>query len=94
MSLFCLHFLLVVIYCIEDAGMRKSPKQVLEEWNRSGMSISEWARANSFDRGLVVYVLNGGAARRGQAHDIAVKLGIKEGVPRSTGKGHPRAAHG
>lgn len=74
--------------------MCKSPKQVREELNRSGVSISEWARDHKFNRGAVVYVLDGGAAKRGQAHDIAVTLGIKEGVPRVNGKREPRSARG
>jgi gp16 family phage-associated protein len=63
--------------------MRKSAKQVREELSRRGMSISELARQLKVDRSLLVYVLNDGACRRGMAHDVAVKLGIKEGVLRA-----------
>jgi gp16 family phage-associated protein len=63
--------------------MRKSAKQVRGELIRRGMSISELARQLKVDRSLLVYVLNGGACRRGRAHDIAVKLLIKEGVLRA-----------
>lgn len=63
--------------------MCKTPKQVRKEFNRAGLSISEWARKHRVKRSLVVYVLDGGVARRGQAHDIAVLLGVKEGVVRA-----------
>ena len=63
--------------------MCKSAERVLQDFARRGLSVSEWARTNGYRRNLVVYVLNGGAARRGHAHDIAVKLGLKDGVLRN-----------
>ena len=59
--------------------MRKTPEQVREQFVRDGRSISEWAREHGYSRRLVVYVLCGGRARRGESHDIAVALGIKKG---------------
>ncbi|MBI2278184.1 MAG: DNA-binding protein [Dechloromonas sp.] len=51
------------------------------EFQRQGVSISSWALANGFSTNLVFEVLAGRKkCTRGQAHNIAVKLGIKEGV--------------
>lgn len=62
--------------------MRKTPQQVKEDFISQGVSVSEWARRHRFSRSLVVYVLGGGRALRGEAHDIAVALGLKSGTPR------------
>ncbi|WP_153117395.1 DNA-binding protein [Rhodocyclus tenuis] len=51
------------------------------ELKRQGLSISAWAVANGFSTGLVFEVLGGRKkCLRGQAHNIAVKLGMKDGV--------------
>lgn len=51
------------------------------ELRRQGVSISQWAIANGFSTNLVFEVLGGRKkCLRGQAHNIAVKLGLKEGV--------------
>lgn len=43
-----------------------------------GVSVSDWAARNGFDRELVYAVLNGRTkGRRGVSHRIAVALGIK-----------------
>lgn len=61
--------------------MLKTREQVREEFNRAGLSIAEWARENGFNPMLVYLVLNGKRqALRGQTHDIAVALSLKEGV--------------
>ncbi|WP_416739253.1 DNA-binding protein [Pseudomonas sp. NFX71] len=45
-----------------------------------GISITQWAIANQFSPNLVFEVLGGRKkCVRGQAHEIAVKLGIKAG---------------
>jgi gp16 family phage-associated protein len=45
-----------------------------------GISITQWSIANKFSPNLVFEVLGGRKkCVRGQAHEIAVKLGIKEG---------------
>lgn len=62
--------------------MRKTPEQVRETFRREGRSFSEWAREHGYSRRLVQYVLEGGAAHRGKAHEIAVTLGLKNGVVR------------
>ena len=45
-----------------------------------GVSITQWAIANKFSPNLVFEVLGGRKkCVRGQAHNIAVKLGLKDG---------------
>jgi len=52
---------------------------VKARFEAEGVSIAEWARANGFSRTLVYRVLDGDmACRRGQAHKIAVALGLKK----------------
>ncbi len=64
---------------VKTAGV-KTPDQVRDEFLRSGLSVSEWARAHGFKENLVFEVLAGRAkARRGKSHRIAVLLGLKEG---------------
>jgi gp16 family phage-associated protein len=49
-------------------------------FDKAGISVAEWARANGFSRVNVHNVLNGRLkCRRGEAHRIAVALGIKDG---------------
>lgn len=51
------------------------------ELQRQGVSISAWAIANGFSTNLVFEVLAGRKkCLRGQAHNIAVKLGLKDGA--------------
>lgn len=58
----------------------RTPDEAREELRRKGVSISQWAIANGFATNLVFEVLSGRKkAVRGQAHKIAVKLGIKAG---------------
>lgn len=63
--------------------MNKPPKTIEEvrnEFVRSGVSVTEWARANHFHRMTVVDVLRGRRqGLRGEAHKVAVALGIKQG---------------
>lgn len=59
----------------------RTPKEVRDELKRQGISISAWSIANGFSTNLVFEVLGGRKkCIRGQAHNIAVKLGIKDGV--------------
>lgn len=47
----------------------------------SGTSVAEWARVRGFSAGLVYQVLEGRRkCMRGQSHQIAVALGLKEGM--------------
>lgn len=58
----------------------KTLRQVLEQLNRDGITISEWSRVHGFKAGQVRDVLRGKAkGRYGAAHDIAVAMGLKEG---------------
>jgi gp16 family phage-associated protein len=49
-------------------------------FDRSGVSVSDWARERGFDIKLVHAILSGRrTCLRGQSHRIAVALGIKDG---------------
>jgi gp16 family phage-associated protein len=66
----------------------KAHQQAREKFSRSGLSISDWARENGFNRSLVYEVLAGRKkCHRGDSHRIAVMLGIKKGelLPRTGG---------
>lgn len=59
----------------------RTPEQVKDEFRRRGMSINEWARNHHVSAALVHQVLSGKKrCVRGQSHDIAVMLGLKEGL--------------
>ncbi|PPC83158.1 MAG: DNA-binding protein [Methylotenera sp.] len=54
-----------------------SAKSIFDE---SGISVAEWARVNGFSSALVYQVLDGSRkCLRGQSHQIALALGIKNG---------------
>ena len=58
----------------------RTAEEVRAELKRQGISITQWAIANQFSPNLVFEVLGGRKkCVRGQAHEIAVKLGIKDG---------------
>lgn len=58
----------------------RTAEQARNEFLETGITVSEWARRHGFSRELVNQVLSGKSkAVRGQAHRIAVTLGIKEG---------------
>lgn len=51
------------------------------EFIRHGQSVASWAKKNGFPTALVNQVLNGSlSCLRGKSHEIAVRLGIKDGV--------------
>lgn len=64
---------------------RPGPSQALldrarRELDEAGISVSEWARANNFSRATVVDVLLGRrAGHHGEAHRVALALGLKQG---------------
>ena len=59
----------------------KKPAEVQKEFRDAGISVSAWARANGFDRMTVVDVLRGHrAGHYGEAHRVAVALGLKAGT--------------
>jgi gp16 family phage-associated protein len=58
----------------------RTPDEARAELKSKGVSITQWAVANKFSPNLVFEVLGGRKkCVRGQAHEIAVKLGIKSG---------------
>lgn len=60
--------------------MLRTPEQARAELQRKGVSITKWAVANGFSPNLVFEVLSGRRQpTRGQTHNIAVRLGIKDG---------------
>jgi gp16 family phage-associated protein len=55
-----------------------TPQQAKDEFIAKGECPAHWADQHGFSRSLTYQVLNGRSAmRRGEAHQIAVKLGIK-----------------
>lgn len=56
-----------------------TPDKVKQQFHQRGMTFTEWAASNGYTRGEVYRVLNGQAkAKYGKAHEIAVKLGLKQ----------------
>lgn len=57
----------------------KTPDQVKEEFKKQGITTVQWAKDHGFPLYAVYRVLCGiNKCHRGQAHEIAVALGIKE----------------
>lgn len=55
-----------------------TPEQIKQRFKQRGMTVTKWAEDNGFKRNAVYRVLNGfDKANYGQAHDIAVALGMK-----------------
>jgi gp16 family phage-associated protein len=55
-------------------------KRVRAAFATAGIAISDWARANGFAYMTVVDVLHGRrVGTRGEAHRVAVSLGLKQG---------------
>jgi gp16 family phage-associated protein len=68
----------------QEVPVIKTADQVRDEFNRAGTSISEWARRRNVNPRQVFEVLAGrNKGKRGRAHDIAVMLGLKNGVKRA-----------
>lgn len=60
--------------------MLRTPEEARAAIRRTGVPITQWAIANGFSPNLVFEVLsNRRKPTRGQTHNIAVALGIKEG---------------
>lgn len=71
--------------------MPKTRAQVRDEFARKGWSISAWARDNGYSPNMVIAILADNEVNprlkclRGDAHNIAVQLGLKVGeVSRNT----------
>lgn len=58
----------------------RTPDEARAELQRKGVSVAAWSLANNFNPNLVHEVLSGRKkGLRGQAHKIAIKLGLKSG---------------
>lgn len=65
--------------------------KALEDLRTAGVSVSQWARDNGYSRDVVASVVYGrSACLHGQAHEVAVALGIKAGRVVKTGTYKPR----
>ncbi|HCI7193823.1 DNA-binding protein [Acinetobacter baumannii] len=61
--------------------MMRTSQEVRSELQKRGLSIADWARQNGFTPELVHQVLNSKKIPvRGKSHQIAVKLGLKDGI--------------
>jgi gp16 family phage-associated protein len=59
---------------------QRTPEKVKEEFSAAGISIREWASAHGFSYEVAKSVLSGRiAGKRGEAHRIALALGLKTG---------------
>jgi gp16 family phage-associated protein len=59
----------------------KTREQVRQQFNRVGMSVAQWSRQHHVSQSLTYQVLSGKKkGLRGEAHRIAVLLGIKDGI--------------
>lgn len=59
----------------------KTTQEVKAQFLAEGKTIGEWADSHGYRRSDVYRVLNGfSAMQRGLPHQIAVELGIKEGL--------------
>ena len=55
-----------------------TPEEVKAQFQQRGLTFTQWAKDNGYRLNEVYRVLNGQAkARYGNAHAIAVKLGLK-----------------
>lgn len=58
-----------------------TPDQLKEQFRRRGVTFSSWARDHGYAPRKVLDVVNGvSKGHYGTSHEIAVKLGLKDGV--------------
>ena len=68
----------------------KTPAEARAEFERTGQSISAWARAHGVQAQPVYAILDGKKkGLRGEAHTVAVLLGLKHGAVAETSKRRP-----
>lgn len=61
--------------------MIRTSQEVRNELLKRGLSIADWARQNGFSPELVHQVINSNKIPvRGKSHEIAVRLGLKDGI--------------
>lgn len=76
-------------------AMLKTRSQVRQEFANKGLSISGWAKSNGYSPNMVIAILADKETNprlkclRGDAHNIAVQLGIKEGQVTRPANGRP-----
>lgn len=59
----------------------KTREQVIEEFRLRGVTISHWARQHGVNQAMTYQVLYGRKkGMRGEAHRVAVALGLKKGI--------------
>jgi len=59
----------------------KTKEQIKEEFNKAGDTLNRWAIDNGYLPSLVYRVLSSESIpKRGKSHEIAVKLGLKDGT--------------
>jgi gp16 family phage-associated protein len=67
--------------------------KALDDLHTAGVSVSQWARDNGYSRDVVASVVYGrSACLRGQAHEVAVALGIKTGYVVKPGTYKPKVS--
>jgi gp16 family phage-associated protein len=65
--------------------MTKSRQNIRDEFARKGLSYTAWARKHGFSANMVIEIVNDDEINpkrkclRGECHNIAVALGLKEG---------------
>ncbi len=60
----------------------KTPKQIKESFRQQGKTLSQWARDNGYEPHMVYRLMAGiDKGLYGRAHEIAVKLGLKDSTP-------------
>jgi gp16 family phage-associated protein len=69
-----------VLLTPEERELSERRLTARENLLRLGMTVRKWAIANGYNPRLVYKVLDGGVKGNfGKAHEIAVKLGLKDG---------------
>lgn len=59
----------------------RTREQVIADFDRRGISVSGWASEHGVPRQVVDGLLKGKLkGRRGSAHNVAVLLGLKDGI--------------
>lgn len=72
----------------------RTPAEAKAWLSYQGISVAQWARENDFGYSLTQEILAGKKkCLRGTSHNIAVKLGMKEGVPTTRPGRAARTSH-
>ena len=85
-------------YHADPEMVSKTRQQIRDEFAANGVSYSAWARQRGYSPNMVIAILADNEAHlrlkclRGDAHNIAVQLGLKEGVVSRNGHRNLAAA--